>query len=100
MYVENNRILLVLLYKSIACVIYLYYLCINERGIIMVNERKYKIGCAGSGWGVWDNAGKKIKGFTGRPVGRFMALKYMYELYGWDWSKSKYVKSEPYLANI
>jgi hypothetical protein len=69
------------LYKSIAYIIYLYYLCINERETIMAKTRKYKVGCSGSGWGVWEIAsGKKVKGFGQR---RIAALEYWYELEGW-----------------
>ena len=62
--------------------------------------RKYEVGISGSGWGVWDAAGNKIASFTSRSIGRYMALKCMYQLYGWDWSRSKYVKANPSLVNI
>ncbi len=67
----------------------------------MAQERKYEVGASGSGWGVWNNeTGEKIASFTARSIGRFQALKYMYSLYGWDWSKSKYVRANPFLATI
>jgi len=66
----------------------------------MVQNYKYTVGCSGSGWGVWNAEGNKIASFTGRSIGRYEALRYMYYLYGWDWSRSKYVKSEPWLKNI
>ena len=66
----------------------------------MIQNYKYHVGCSGSGWGVWNAEGNKIASFTSRSIGRYEALKYMYELYGWDWSKSKYVKAEPWLANL
>ena len=63
--------------------------------------RKYEVGASGSGWGVWDNeTGRKVASFTSRPIGRFEALRYLYELNCWDWSKSKYVRERPYLANL
>ena len=47
----------------------------------MAQTRKYKVGCSGSGWGVWEIAtGKKVRGF-GRS--RISALEYWYELEGW-----------------
>lgn len=38
----------------------------------MAKERKYKVGCSGSGWGIWEIAiGRKIEGFgQRRPQGR------------------------------
>ena len=47
----------------------------------MAKERKYKIGCSGCGWGVWEIAtGKHIVSF-GRN--RYAALEKWYELEGW-----------------
>lgn len=65
----------------------------------MTQTRRYEVHAAGSGWGVWDNeTGCKIKGFGSRSIDRYAALQYMYELYGWNWNRSKYVKENPWLA--
>lgn len=66
----------------------------------MKQNYKYTVNAAGSGWGVWDANGNKIKGFGSRKSARYEALKYMYLLYGWDFSKSKYVRENPWLANV
>ena len=66
----------------------------------MATNRKYEIGCCGSGWGVWNAEGRKIKGFGSRQTDRFRALKYMYMLYGWNWNHSKYVRENPSLAYL
>ena len=66
----------------------------------MTQNRKYEVGCSGSGWGVWNAEGIKVKSYTGRNIGRFQALRYLYFLNGWDWSRSKYVRSQPCLLNI
>ena len=88
-------------YKTFGSVIYLYYLCTrNKEEQKMTQTLKYSVGRSGSGWGVWDANGNKIKGFGSRGIDRFAALKYMYMLYGWDWNRSKYVRQDPYLANL
>ena len=47
----------------------------------MAKTRQYKVGCSGSGWGVWEIAtGNKVKGFG---QSRIAALEYWYELEGW-----------------
>lgn len=67
----------------------------------MTTNRKYEVGCSGSGWGVWDNeTGRKIASFTGRSIGRIEALRYLYYLNGWDWNHSKYVRNEPWLKDF
>ena len=66
----------------------------------MTQNRKYEIGRSASGWGVWDANGVKVKGFGNRDMNRLEALKYMYMLYGWDFNRSKYVKENPWLANM
>lgn len=67
----------------------------------MTNNRKYEVGASGSGWGVWNTeTHQKVQGFTSAPIGRFYALRYLYILNGWDWLKSKYVRENPYLANL
>lgn len=43
-------------------------------------QRKYNIGCSGSGWGIWENAtGRKVMGCCSR----IDALEKWYELEGW-----------------
>ena len=66
----------------------------------MTQNFKYTVGASGSGWGVWNAEGNKMKSYTGRSIGRFQALRYLYFLNGWDWAKSKYVRAQPYLLNI
>ena len=70
----------------------------NERD--MTQTWKYSVGRSASGFGVWNEAtGEKIKGFGSIPACRYEALKYMYMLYGWDFSKSKYVRENPWLKD-
>ncbi len=67
----------------------------------MASSWKYEVGASGSGWGVWDTTShKKVQGFTSAPIGRFYALRYLYLLNGWDWLKSKYVRENPFYANL
>ena len=47
----------------------------------MANTRKYKVGCSGSGWGIWEIAtGNKVAGFG---QNRIAALEALYDLEGW-----------------
>lgn len=47
----------------------------------MAKSSKYRVGCSGSGWGVWEIAtGKKVASY-GRS--RYSALEKWYELEGW-----------------
>lgn len=47
----------------------------------MVRERKYKIGCSGSSWGVWEiSTGHKV---ASCGLSRYKALEKWYELEGW-----------------
>ena len=47
----------------------------------MAKTRKYKVGCSGSGWGIWEIAtGRKVEGIGQR---RIAALERWYELEGW-----------------
>jgi hypothetical protein len=47
----------------------------------MAKTRKYKVGCSGSGWSIWEIAtGRKVEGFGQR---RIAALEGWYELEGW-----------------
>lgn len=49
---------------------------------------KYQVNLAPSGWAVYEKAtGIKVKGFSGRTYGKIDALKYMYELNGWNLPK-------------
>ena len=66
----------------------------------MIQNQKYSVGASGSGWGVWDDNGNKIASFTGRSIGRFEALRYLYFLNGWDWNRSKYVREDPSLKDF
>ena len=52
----------------------------------MAQIRKYKIGCSGSGWGLWDNEGKKIMWCRSH----YHAVESLYGLMGWNWNPSKY----------
>lgn len=65
----------------------------------MAQTYKYTVSISGSGYGIWDAEGKKVKGFGSRQYGRLSALKYLYMLNGWDFSRSKYVREHPWLAN-
>ena len=88
-------------YKIFGSVIYLYYLCSAiKQEQDMTQNWKYSVGISGSGWGVWDARGNKVKGFGSRQTDRFRALKYMYMLYGWNWNHSKYVRENPSLAYL
>lgn len=55
----------------------------------MTQERKYKIGCSGSGWGIWDNEGKKVMWCHSH----YAAVESLYNLMGWKWSADKYRKN-------
>lgn len=66
----------------------------------MTQNNRYEVHAAGSGWGIWDAEGNKVRGFGSRQIDRFRALRYMYMLYGWNWNRSKYVRENPYLANL
>jgi len=47
-------------------------------------QRKFEVGCSGSGWGVWEiETGQKVEGFGSSKIGRIYALELMYELNGW-----------------
>ena len=66
----------------------------------MTQDWKYSVGRSASGFGVWNNeTGEKIKGFGSIPASRYEALKYLYMLNGWDWSRSKYVRENPWLRD-
>lgn len=58
----------------------MYY---NQKGMVMVTQRRYSVNLAPSGWAVYDNeTGEKVKGFSGLGSGRIDALKYLYDIYG------------------
>lgn len=46
----------------------------------MKNNRKYNIGCSGSGWGIWNSEGSKVCSCFSRTH----ALETLYELMGWN----------------
>jgi len=53
----------------------------ETKEITMTQTRKYKIGCSGSGWGVWEiSTGRKV---ASCGMSRFSALDKWYELEGW-----------------
>jgi hypothetical protein len=53
----------------------------------MANERKYKIGCAGSGWAIWSTTtGEKVM----QCRSHYHAVESLYNLMGWNWNPSKY----------
>ena len=75
------------------------YICTAIRkGMVMATQRRYSVNLAPSGWAVYDNeTGEKVKGFSGRSVGRIDALKYLYDLYGWSYPKGG--KISPHIFN-
>ena len=53
----------------------------------MAQERKYRIGCCGSGWGIWDTkTGDKVMSCPSH----YHAVESLYNLMGWKWDPSKY----------
>lgn len=66
----------------------------------MVTAWKYTVNAGPSGWGVWSSDGKKVASFTSRPIGRFEALRYLYQLNGWNWNNSRYVREQPWLRDM
>lgn len=46
----------------------------------MKANRKYKVSCSGSGWGVWSQDGEKICACRSRVH----ALETLYDLMGWS----------------
>ena len=54
----------------------------------MATERKYHISRSGSGWGIWDCTGRKVKSC----YSDFNAVECLYELMGWAFNPSKYQK--------
>jgi hypothetical protein len=53
----------------------------QQKRTTMAQTRKYKVGCSGSGWGIWEIAtGNKVASF-GRS--RLSALEKWYELESW-----------------
>lgn len=53
---------------------------------MQTQERKYRIGCSGSGWGIWDADGHKVMSC----YSHFDAVEKLYQLMGWNWNPSKY----------
>ena len=60
----------------------IFHIFVSEiKEITMAQTRKYKIGCSGSGWGVWEiSTGRKVASYG---MSRFSALDKWYELEGW-----------------
>jgi hypothetical protein len=60
----------------------IFHIFVSEtKEITMVQTRKYKIGCSGSGWGVWEiSTGCKV---ASCGLSRYSALDKWYELEGW-----------------
>ena len=52
----------------------------------MAQERKYRIGCSGSGWGIWDADGHKVMSC----YSHFDAVEKLYQLMGWRFDPAKY----------
>ena len=55
--------------------------------IIMAQKRIYKIGCSGSGWGIWNTeTGHKVMSCCSH----YHAVESLYNLMGWKWNPAKY----------
>ena len=53
----------------------------------MAQKRIYKIGCSGSGWGIWNTeTGHKVMSCCSH----YHAVESLYNLMGWAWNPSKY----------
>ena len=53
----------------------------------MARIRKYKIGCSGSGWGIWNTeTGDKVMSC----YSHYHAVESLYGLMGWAWNPAKY----------
>ena len=66
----------------------IFHIFVSTKGVKnMAKERKYRIGCSGSGFGIWETA-------TGRKVmscyNHYHAVESLYKLMGWNWNPSKY----------
>lgn len=56
----------------------------------MTRERKYTIGCSGSGWGIWETAtGNKVMSCRSH----YHAVESLYLLMGWNWNPAKYKRN-------
>lgn len=59
----------------------------TNNGLNMAQTRKYKIGCSGSGWGLWNTeTGEKVMSCCSH----YHAVESLYKLMGWKWNPSKY----------
>jgi len=66
------------------------YICIVEqRETDMATKRKYRIGCSGSGWGIWASDGEKVMSCYSHRH----AVESLYKLMGWYWAPTKYRKN-------
>ena len=67
--------------EKLAQIKFIHYLSYWNKRTTMAQTRKYKVGCSGSGWGIWEIAtGNKVASF-GRS--RLSALEAWYDLEGW-----------------
>ena len=57
--------------------------------IIMAQNRKYHIGCSGSGWGIWAADGHKVM----NCYSHYHAVECLYNLMGWNWNPAKYKRN-------
>lgn len=62
----------------------------------MKTDRKYRMDCSGSGWGVWSVSGEKIAACNSRVA----ALAKWYELEGWTAPKKWYRQLKRKRQNI
>lgn len=63
------------------------HIFVSTKGVKnMAKTRKYHIGCSGSGWGIWNNDGKKVMSC----FSHYHAVEALYNLMGWNWNPSKY----------
>lgn len=66
----------------------------------MMATRKYEVAMNMGSYGIWDCNGHKVASFGKTEHCRYEALCMLYHLNGWDWSRSKYVRTNPALANL
>jgi len=55
----------------------------------MAQNRKYHIGCSGSGWGIWAADGHKVMSCRSH----YHAVESLYSLMGWNWNPAKYKRN-------
>ena len=64
------------------------------------NNWQYQVCMNMGSYGIWDNTGTKVASFGKTEQCRYEALCVLYHLNGWDWNRSKYVRTNPALANL